>query len=138
MCELWKPFSSRLIFCASRSGRAVALLIFLSRTARACFVAANLRLIAHDGFDFAGFLTGSSGALVWTGESQRTTRPSSLAQRFRWLLLDHLQVEERSDRRRVDTIDHLRKHVKALFLVLNQRVLLAITNQPDALLQVIE
>ena len=48
---------------------AVALFVFLTGTAGTWFVAANLGLIAHDGFGFTGFFAGGGGTLVWSRES---------------------------------------------------------------------
>src|SRR6266513_981231 len=72
--------STALAFSATRSNRAVALLIFLPRPARAWIVAADLGLAADDGLGFAGLFAGRGGAFVGARESQRTTRPSFLAQ----------------------------------------------------------
>src|SRR6266705_6909713 len=130
--------STALAFTAKRSRRAVALLIFLSGTAGARIVAADLRLAADDGLGFAGLFAGRGGAFVGARESQRTTRPAFLTQGFRWLLFDDLQIEERSDREGVDAVEHCLEHIKAFFLVLDQRILLTVTDQADALLQMIE
>src|SRR5712691_4263277 len=130
--------STALTSSATRSHRAVALLVFLSRTARTRIVAADLRRAAYDSLYFAAFFAGRGCALIRAGESQRTTRPSSLTQGFRWFLFDDLQVEEGADREGVDAIEHRLKHIEAFFLVLDQRILLTVTDQADALLQVIE
>src|SRR6266480_8023708 len=96
--------STALAFSATRSRRAVALLIFLPRPARAWIVAADLGLAADDGLGFAGLFAGRGGAFVGARESQRTTRPSFLAQCLRRLLFDNLQIEERSNREGVDAV----------------------------------
>jgi hypothetical protein len=54
------------------------------------------------------------------------------------LLGNNLQVEQRSNRRCIDAIEHLLKQIKTLFLVFNERILLPVAHQSDALLQVVE
>src|SRR5882724_4076160 len=51
---------------------------------------------------------------------------------------NNLKIEQGSNRAGVDTIEHLLKHVEALLLVFNQRILLAVANQTDALFKMIE
>src|SRR5689334_5437437 len=95
--------------CRDESGvYAVALLILLARTAWTRLVASGLRLIADDCFDLAVFLARGRRALVWTSETQRclSTR-ASLLQRLRRLFRNNLQIEERSNRRRIDAVEHL-------------------------------
>src|SRR5258708_28565576 len=115
--------------------RAVTLLILLARTAGTGIVAADLGLAAHDGFDFAGFLAGGRRTLIWAGEIHRVSPGGTAALQFVGLLFgDDLQIKERSDGESVDAIKHRLEHVETFFLIFNQRILLAIADQADALL----
>ena len=98
-------------------------------------------MIAHDCFRFACFFTGGGGALVRPGELHpaAAARGQTAALNFFGRFFgDDLQVEERTDGGRVDAVEHRLKHVEAFLLVFDQRILLAVTNQADALLQVIQ
>src|SRR5262245_57437301 len=119
---------------------AVALFIFLARTAWTRLVASDLRLIANDGLDLAVFFARGRRALIWSSETQRcrTARRASLLQRLRRLFRDDLQVEERSNRRRIDAVKHLLEQVETLLLVFDQRIFLTVTDESDALFEVIE
>src|SRR6185295_16314879 len=123
------------------SGDSVALLVFLPRSTRTRFVAPDFRLVSHNSFNFAVFFTRGSRTLIWSSESQRArTRrhPSSLLQPLRVLFSHDLQIEQRSNGAGVDAVEHLLEQVETLLFVLNQRILLAVTDQSDSLFQVIE
>src|SRR5438132_12823090 len=99
----------------------MTLLVFLAGTAWTRIVAADFRLAAHDRFDLAGFFTGGGCALIWAGEiHRRSSRSAATLQFIGRLLSDDLQIEERSNRGRIDAIQHGLEHIKAFFLVFNQ------------------
>src|SRR5436190_13836760 len=106
----------------------MALLIFLARPARTWFVASDFWLIANDSLYFAILFTGWSGTLVGAGECQRSRSSGHppLLQRLRRLFGYDLQVEQRANGCRVDTIEHFLEQIETLFLVFNQRIFLTI------------
>src|SRR6185369_9188015 len=108
-------------------------------TARAKLIASDFRLVAHHRLHFSSLFASRSSALVRPGKGQRT-RPERRAasNRFRWIPGNNLQVEERTNRAGIDSIEHLLEQIKTLFLILNQRIFLSVTDQPDALLQVVQ
>jgi hypothetical protein len=70
------------------SRRAMALLIFLARPARAWFVATDLRLVANNGLDLSRLFSGGGRALVWPSERKRRrpSRQATLTKRLWWFL----------------------------------------------------
>ena len=69
--KLFKPFVPLCGIEPIRLGvDAVALLILLTRAARAGLVASNFRLVSDDRLDFAVFLARGSRALIWSSETQ--------------------------------------------------------------------
>src|SRR5205814_8359579 len=74
---LWlaRAASGQVARCSLRksSNRPVTLLVFLSRSAWTWIVAADFRLIAHDGFYFTRFFSRGGRALVWTRKLHATT-----------------------------------------------------------------
>src|SRR3989442_10586229 len=123
------------------SNCAVTFLIFLSRPAGTWIVPPDFRLAARDSLNFARFFACGRGPLVRTGElhAAAPSRCQSAALNFfRRFLCDNLQIEERSDSRGIDAIQHLLKQNKTLFLVFDQRIFLSVADQPDSLLHMIE
>src|SRR4030095_73786 len=98
---------------------AMTLLIFLSRTTWARFIASDLRLVTHDSFCFRRFLACRSSALIRPSERQRrwAAGPPSNLECFRWFLGNNLQVEQRPDCCGVNSIEHLLEQIKTLLLV---------------------
>src|SRR5262245_2973218 len=101
---------------------AVALLVLLPRSAWAGFVASHFRLVSHHCLHFTVFFAGRCCTLVGSGEFQRSWPAcgASLLQALGSLLRNHLQVEQRSNRRSIDAIEHFLKQVKTLLLVFDQ------------------
>src|SRR4051794_25253018 len=118
----------------------MTLLILLARTAWARLVAPDFRLISHHCPYFAVFFSGGSCALVRPGEFQCRGPPrhTSLLQILRRLFRDYLQVEQGSNGCGVDSIEHLLEQIETLLLVFDERILLSIPDESDALFQVIE
>src|SRR5438132_12154774 len=131
---------SQILSCATEKAnlRPVAFLIFFPRATRAGIVAPNFWLVAYDRLHLAGFFARRCRTLIGPGKGQRTARTSSLTQRFRRLLLDYLQIEERTDRSGVNPIEHRLEQIKTLFLVFDQRILLPVSVQDNSLLNMIE
>src|SRR4030095_4334598 len=149
---------------AERSCRgAVTLLVLLAAPARTQIVAADLRLIAFDGLDHV-VAADPRRLLLWTArdaerawrrlgagpgerrrrgragvvENQRRLTAHGTASHLGFFVQHRPQPPDVSDDLPVDTIFHGLEERKALFLVLDQRIALAVAAQPDAFLEVVQ
>src|SRR6476659_2172354 len=151
---------------AERSCRgAVTLLVLLATPARTQIVAADLRLIAFDGLDHVVaadprrlllLLTARGAERAWRrlgagpGErrrrgrtrvvenQRRLTARHGTASHLGFFVQHRPQPPDVSDDLPVDTILHGLEERKALFLVLDQWIALAVAAEPDAFLEVVQ
>src|SRR5215204_3627397 len=111
----------------------VALLVFLSAATGAGVVSADFVVTALDGLRCRRFISPVQGELgLWT-RHHRGRRDA----RFRSFVPQGLHAKESLERIGLDTLHHAGEQIIAFFLILDQRILLAVAAQADAITKVI-